>query len=310
MAIPGFDIPAYGFSNQGQLPWKANSTYSFTDPQQIAAGYNQAYNNALGMNMGNYNNIMAGYQKAIAAQSSAQQAISAGYQSLYNDVIGKVSGIGQAREKNINDSYGQLLAGSSQQLIDRGLGNSTIQTSVNRGVETDRQRALLENDESIAKIMADYMSGLGTNTLKSQQEGLDRVSGLGLRQLDFMNSVNAKYPDAGLYGQLAQLAGAAHGAGGGAYGGGSFAGAPAPKVGYVPGGGNYYGGGGYAPPAGTGGGGGLMGGGFGGGASWNTPDPAYAYGGGGGWESGVGDPYSYNDFAGYGSNAYGGGGDF
>lgn len=333
--FPGVDVPMYGYQNQGALPWKSNTVGSFSDPNSITASYNQAYNNVLGMNQSNYQNIMAGYNSAISAQTSAQQAINAGYSGLYNSVMDRLQGQGQSAARRIGDSYSQLLAGTSQQAIDRGLGNTTIQSSINRGVESDKQRALMENDESINKIMADYMSGLGTKALGAQQEGLDRVSGLGLRQLDFMNQLNAKYPDGSMWGELAQMAGKlqgqGQGAGGGAFGGGAFGGGAAPRVGYVPGGntpggnvggylGGGYGGGGSmgawagSPTAGYSGG--YGGGGAGGGLA--LLGSGMEYGGGGGGYGGMGEDAAMSGFVGgaagggglFEDMSYGGGGDF
>lgn len=251
-----FNAPVYGGYGAigGALPFNGNSVSGFAsgNPGEIAANYQQAYNNALGMNSANYANILRGYQQALSAQTTAQQAIQAGYSNLYNEVIGKVSGIGQARTNAINDDSARNLAGLSQQLIDRGLGNTTVQQSVARGVEGDRTRRLVENDESVARMLGDYMSSLGLAGLRSSEQGVNNLTGLNLRQLDFMNSVTARYPDAGLYAGLAQQAGRNQGG----YGGGAFAGGGAgPRVGYVPGG-YYQAGGGYFGPQATGGGGG------------------------------------------------------
>lgn len=258
--MAGYNVPTYGAFSAigGALPFNGNSVSGFAsgNPGEIAANYQQAYNNALGMNSANYANILKGYQSALAQQTTAQQAIQSGYSNLYNDVLAKVSGIGQARANEINDAAARNLAAGSQQLIDRGLGNTTIQSSVARGVEGDRTRRQIENDESVASLMGNYMSSLGLAGLRSTEQGVNNLTGLNLRQLDFMNSVTAKYPDAGLYAGLAQQAG--RNQGGGGYGGGAFGGA-GPKVGYVPGGwtppsGGYYG----ATPTGGGGGSWLM----------------------------------------------------
>lgn len=267
--------PAAQWNVGGALPWggggNAVAAAASRNPGAVAGAYGQAYNSALAMNQSNYNNILSGYQRALSSQTTAQEAIASGYSNLYNDVIGKIQGIGQARSTEIDDASARNLASSSQQLIDRGLGNSTIQTAVNRGVETDRTRRQIENDESIAQMQAQYMSNLGLAGLGSREAQLRDTTGLVTRQLDWMDSVQSKYPDPGLYASLASQAGANRGNAGGGFGGGSFFGAngrPIGGLGYVPSPAPSYGGGGYGHSVGGGFGGSLY--------DWAVPKAAAA----------------------------------
>lgn len=315
-----FTTPSFQQPIQGQLPFGRGGGGSIGgSPQAIASSYQSAYNNALSMNQANYNNVLQGYQSAVAAQTSAQAAIGAGYNDLYNQVLAKLQGQGDATAHRINDASAQFLAAQTQRNTDLGLGNSTITTSTARGVEADRQQRLQENDESVAKMMADYMSNLGTRRLEGARQGQQSITGLALNQLDFMNSVQAKYPDAGMYMQLAQQAAEAnrgYGAGGGLYGGGSFGGVggASPKVGYVPGGGPYYGSGGYSPPpAAAGGSFNAFAGGFGGGgSSYDTPSYGGSTGAGNYGYGGMDKlPVDYSGFAsGAGRSTFGGGGSY
>lgn len=235
----------------GVLPWAGgNAASAFSaaargDAAGIASGYQQAYNNALAMNMANYNNIMAGYQQTAASRTTAQDAIAAGYTDLYNNVLSQVEQLGGVRRREIDDAAEQFLAKQSQQMIDRGLGNTTIQSSLEMGVEGDRGRRQTELSESLARQRADYMSNLGLAGLADRRRSVEADTAWSSRQLDFMNSVDAAYPDAGLYASLAKMAGdnaaAERSFGGGSFGGGG--GGPAPKVGYVPDRGPYSGGG-------------------------------------------------------------------
>lgn len=304
MAFPGFDTPKYGTIG-GALPWGGGVPAPIGGAGNIAASYNAAYNNALAMNQGNYNNILAGYQQAIAQYSTAQQAIQAGYSNLYNQVLNQVKDIGAARRNEIGSSYEKALASGSQTLIDRGLGNSTIQMSLQRGVESDRQRALTQLSDDQAKMLGDYMSQLGLAGLKNQSEGLGGATGLVLSQLGWMNSMNAAYPDAGLYGQLAQMSAMGQGGPnrnpGYGFGGGSFAGVPGPsqQLGYVPGPGPTYGSG-FAPQSAPSGGQPYWMANLGGGENWNVPNGSYAAAPAGGMAGGLMGDF-YGGMAGAGS---------
>lgn len=233
-----------GFNIGGALPWQAAGAasgagaFAAGNPAGIASAYQGAYNSALGMNESNYNNILAGYQQAIGAQTTAQQAIQSGYTGLYNTVLGNAANIYSGQAQQLQNQAQQNLASSSQQLIDRGLGNTTIQTSVNQGVNNQlaQQQQLLAGQE--AGTMAQYGSQLGLAGLAAQQHGLDQTTGLALSQLNFMNSADFQYPSGQMYAQLAQVA-AQNAAmrNNPPYGGmgGMGLGGPGPQLGYVPG---------------------------------------------------------------------------
>jgi len=236
----------------GALPWAGNSISGFAsgNPGAIAANYQQAYNNALAMNQSNYSNILAGYQQALAAQTTAQSAIASGYTNLYNDVLNKIGGLGAARATEIRDEAKRATAASTQGLIDRGLGNTTVLDSQRRGVASDMERRLIENDESVRGQQAGYMTQLGLAGLGNSVRAYDANTGLYGRQLDWMNSVTARYPDMAAYVSAIGASGR-----GGGYGGGGAIMAP-PKVGYTPTGFSGWAGGYQTPSYGGGGGGG------------------------------------------------------
>lgn len=202
----------------GGLPWNAGGA---------SGDYATAYNSALQMNQSNYNNILAGYQQTLAQQVGAQQAIGSGYTNLYNDVLGRVQGTNDANMQGINDSYAQQQGSASQSLINRGLGNTTIQSSVTRGIEADRAKAITQSQNGFAQLMAGYQSNLGQAGLGYQANAAAQNVATQQRQLDFMNSVQAQYPDAGQYAQLAQMkasqAAASRPGGMGGAGGGGYA---------------------------------------------------------------------------------------
>lgn len=265
----------------GALPWGGGSGASAIygaaggDPGAVANAYGSAYNNALAMNQSNYNNILAGYQSTMATQTSAQDAIKSGYSDLYNNVLGKINSIGQARTDAINNASARQQGMQDQQLINRGLGNTTVQASVNRGIEGDKQQALTQLSDDQAKMSGDFMSQLGLAGLGNQQRGLENQTGLAQSQLNWMNSVSAKYPDAGFYSSLA--AQAANNRRSTNFGGGVFApagGGQSGKLGYVPSPGPDWGSGlGVQDSGGAGGGGyGLPG-------QVNDMTPGGAYGG-------------------------------
>ncbi len=218
LTLPSQPQPAAPFAPQqpqsgiaGGLPFGSMGQNASmpTDLASLGTHYASAYNSALAMNSSNYTNILAGYQQTLGQQTKAQDAIAGGYTDLYNNVLGQLGNQGQTQRNQINRDYASGLGRAGQQLIDRGLGNSTVQSSVNRGFEADRAMAGNALNEQVARQYADYASRLGTAGLDYRNQANMQNTGQSNRQLDWMNSVNSPYPDAGMYSQLAMQFGMA-----------------------------------------------------------------------------------------------------
>lgn len=278
----------------GMNPYTIGGNLSFGQaPAQD--DYMGAYQNALNLNKQNYENILQGYQ------------------GLNTSVLGNLQNAGLGQAQAIENQYAMEGGKQAQGLISRGLGNTTVANSVQRGLAYSKSQALNELMARMAQLYAGYQSQLGG------------------QQLKFMEGVNAPYPNAQLYmqnalqrgllaalqkgygagmgaggggfrvaGQLAPLRGGGGGSlGGGGGGGFSSTGLPAYRSnqGGTPqnledfGG---IGGGGSWEEVGAGGGGSWAGGGIGGGGSWDRIPGPYedpfatgGIGGGGDW-GGVG----------------------
>jgi hypothetical protein len=227
----------------------AGALYSAKTPQEAQAllggAYHAADTSALAFNQALFNTTQQGYRDLLADQTTAQQAVAggygeladrvrqrneaigAGYGQLQGDVLGDIAGLGASRARDIGDAYERSLAANQQRLISSGLGNSTVLGSIDRGLTTDRERALNENAERVSGLRADYRSRLGQAGLNFRERGLGMEAGLGQaglafderaaannaglvqNQLGWMNTIQAPYPDAGMYAALAQQYGAA-----------------------------------------------------------------------------------------------------
>lgn len=247
----------------GSLPFNAPSVNPFQyagSPQMALASlgpaYASAYGNALALNSANYTNVLAGYQNAVGNQVGALGDISGGYDQLLQQVTQGIQGTSAAQSQAIKDAYAQQSGQASQDLINRGLGNTTVQQAVQRGLTLDQQKAQTNLQNQMAQLTAGYQSQIGGAKLAAQQQAALANAALQQAQLGFMERVNAPYPDASLYGSLA-----------GQYGGamqafadrqallgskprGGILGGPPPSIGYTASGG------GFPRPRSFGGGGG------------------------------------------------------
>lgn len=222
----------------GQIPFGPGGNPYQGGIGNLGNAYQTSYNSALSQNQAMYNNILQGYQQTMAKQTSAQDAIAGGYTNLYNNVLGGIQGIGESQKQNIQDVYAQQKGATAQSLISRGLGNTTVSDTMQRGLGLDEQKAQIALANQIAQLTAGYQSSLGLAGLNQANTANMQNTGLAGQQLNWMNSVTAQYPNTAAYNQLAQMSGAASQAdrdraamlatanrGGGTVGAGGFGGA-------------------------------------------------------------------------------------
>jgi len=173
----------------------------------LAGQYGQSYQAALQQNQAMYNNILGGYQQLMGNQQAAQQPIIQGYANLKTEVLGDIKGIDASEKQAIQDAYASQSGAAQQSLINRGLGNATISDSVQRGLGLDQQKAQIALQNQMAQLTAGYASNLGQAGLNYQNQANMQNTALGQSQLNFMNSVQAGYPDPNAYNALFGQAG-------------------------------------------------------------------------------------------------------
>lgn len=297
----------------------------------VPTNYDSAYSNALNLNSQNYSNILSGYQNLIGGQQAGQSATQGRYDSLWPQVQQTIAGIGKSQQQAINDTYAQQSGNITQQMTNSGLGNTTAATSAQGVASLNQQKASDALAAQVAQLSAGYQSQLGLAGAGYSGQANQQNTQLGSQALNWMNSVNAPYPNVQQWQNTASMQGAA-----GAYKPvtqtNPYAGTQNPYAGaqnpypsgqpQQPGRGGGRGGGRSQPrnppqppviqgPPGPGGGmgggfggfqnGGGMGGGGGGGGGGELPPPSF---------EGNGNPSSYGDVGTSGVGNYGGyGGD-
>lgn len=326
MAIPQF---------QNALPWQqlqsqANAFQGLgQNPQQAMAGlgqnYADAYTGALNLNAGIYNNANTNYDTLRQQQDDLYGTIFKSYTQNMGDVLGRIAGTNSSNLRDIDTAYTAQSAKSAQDMISRGLGNSTVQQNMQRAIALDRERARTNSQNQFAQLEASYMDRIGQNFINSQENAAAARTALGSEQARFGASVQAPYPNAGMYSQMAQMYGAQAAQAGGQENPYSF------FTGGGGGGGGYTVGpssGGMRPPGNPGlnfhrpqgGGGGIFGGGSWGGGSFSPTPADWGFSGGGqtyydpsadnygaGWGEGSTDTYGMDPYVGQGASGDQGG---
>jgi hypothetical protein len=213
--IQSIGQPGMGTYQGSSFPYLNMGSQSVTLPTQYLGG-------GSGGGGGGVNPQLA--QQLFGSYQNAYNEGRAANETRYNDLIGYLNqrytrnmerseGLGAADGERIDRDYQRLGADTDQDLISRGLRNSTVRTGAQRGVEEDRQYAHRQLGES----------------LRREQIGIDLDSSKDV--LDAMERRTDSYPSMDQMAQLAlQLGQGGYGAGGGGGGvgggGGSLTGLP------------------------------------------------------------------------------------
>jgi hypothetical protein len=170
----------------------------------LGGDYASAYQSALQANQTMYNNILGGYQSTLAQQVQAEQQVSQGYNQLYGNVMNTIQGADTSTLQAIQRAYAQQSGSATQQMVNAGLGNTTVQQSVQSGLTGQYAQAQTAARNQFAQLQAGYQSQLGLAGLNYANQAIMQNTAEANQQLGFMNSVMMPYPNAGMYGQLAQ----------------------------------------------------------------------------------------------------------
>lgn len=178
-----------------------------------AGNVNQGYQQLQGQQGNGFNDL-------INSLSKGYQGVGQGYDNVSQQIMNNLSLLGSTQQQDINQAYQQQGAKAQQDLVDRGLGNTTIKQSVDRGIGLDRQRALMGNaantqqmvnsalmqtaypqlqfgERAIGNVGQVQQQGIGANTglaqnaLQQQYGGGQDLANLQGQALNFGQNANA-----------------------------------------------------------------------------------------------------------------------
>lgn len=136
--------------------------------------------------IGTYQNA---YDEAMAHERARFEHGQEAFRDRTNAIMGQFGTLGEAQLADINRRYDQMQGSAAQNAISRGLYNSTVLDSLQRGVEDDRSRSLAQANDALTRERLGY---------------LERLTG---DELGFFERPSMAYPD------LSSLAGLAQGIG-------------------------------------------------------------------------------------------------
>lgn len=136
--------------------------------QDMITEFTDAYNEGRSINDRRYDELVSLYnllldntETTIATVTDAATAYEAlitavvdalpsDYTTHESTVTGMLDDWGDGRRQEINTQFDNELAKAEQALVDRGMYNSTVWTSVSAGIETQRAKALTDLEDKIA----------------------------------------------------------------------------------------------------------------------------------------------------------------
>jgi hypothetical protein len=110
-------------------------------------------------------------QNLLKQLSAAGNQANTANQTRYKDVLGMFQNLGQSEAQQIQQQGQQAQAQGVQDLTSRGLGNTTITSSVNRGIASDTQNAMTNLQGKLAGQEASAMEGMNQQAPNLSQYG-------------------------------------------------------------------------------------------------------------------------------------------
>jgi hypothetical protein len=98
-----------------------------------------------------------GLQNIMQQLQSSQNAANVANQQRYKDILGMYSNLGKSGEARIAEKETQAQAANTQNLTSRGLGNTTVTSSTNRGIASDAEFSRQALGEQVAQLQGGVM---------------------------------------------------------------------------------------------------------------------------------------------------------
>lgn len=169
----------------------------------LLGNYNANWQASRNANQDLYNRTVSGFDSILSGQQSDLAGVSNEYRQRQRAVMQGLTGANDANERDINQRFAQLGGQSMQDLISRGLGNSTVLASTQRGLGQSQADALTRSRNDFARQIADMRTQWGMASLNQKQNSALANSGLANQQANsLLQNTQIGYPDMGAYASM------------------------------------------------------------------------------------------------------------
>jgi hypothetical protein len=146
-------------------------------------GNQGAYGNLIGAQNQAYGGLMSGqgtaYDNLMKSQTGGLADVGQGYGSMLGAALNNMNLLGRTQANDLNEQYDRNAADSQQSLVNRGLYNTTVTDSVNRGINLDKERALTNLAQGVAKDTNNTLAQFGMPALQFGQQAVGANTALG-----------------------------------------------------------------------------------------------------------------------------------
>lgn len=137
-------------------------------------------------NQEQYQNIMNGFKTQQDEAQANAGATAAGYNKLTQDVMGQLQGTQRSAQQDLANQYAGNVAGIQQNALGRGLGNSTVVDSLNRGADQTYNQGNLAIQSQYGQLLAGALGQYGSQALGYGAHANEGIQQLRSNQLGYM----------------------------------------------------------------------------------------------------------------------------
>lgn len=181
---PAGDARLTALLQQFQAAYDASNAANEARYQQLLTGYQDIANTfgaETGQLRGQYGTL-AGTQAADLARVGGQYGAAAtqlgtdlggvtkGYADRQAALGGMFTGLGERARQDVTQQYDKQRAGLEQDLIGRGLGNTTIRNALAAGIGTQEAADMARLNEQLRREQIGYQSQWGADALRAQEQ--------------------------------------------------------------------------------------------------------------------------------------------
>lgn len=145
----------------------ANQAIGTSTQQYIIPGAQQNYQSLADQYRQGYGNLQ---QYLESAYGQLTPDITGAYNRLAQQANGLVDSYGQTERQQLGNAYQQAGAQQSQSLINRGLGNTTVQDSIQQGLGNSKALADLQLSQQINQAKLGVLGQYGTMPIQAQEQ--------------------------------------------------------------------------------------------------------------------------------------------
>lgn len=194
-----------GLPSQFEMPYQINQMVQsgYEDRERASAGNLRAIGQGYGRRMANsgmnLDRIAQGYSAREAAAGKSLNDLIDGYQQRYQRGMEMLDNARANELSRIDEDYQKRAATNMQDLVSRGLRNSSVAATKNMGVERARQQSIADVNEAVRRERLAADANLSQGQLAAQRDALGVRADLSGQTLNFgaqANDVqNALYND-------------------------------------------------------------------------------------------------------------------